>query len=132
MIGSATPHRAQLEALDALKGGRNTLAVMGTGRGKSLIFHVHAMREAIANGMVSVFVYPLRALVADQSFHLTSTLAKLGARVGVLTGETPSAVRDRLFNQLVAGKIDIVLTTPEFLSIHRDRFAVSRLSLIHI
>ena len=41
-------------------------------------------------------------------------------------GETPSAVRDRLFNQLVAGKIDIVLTTPEFLSIHRDRFAVSR------
>lgn len=72
MIGSATPHRAQLEALDALKGGRNTLAVMGTGRGKSLIFHVHAMREAIANGMVSVFVYPLRALVADQSFHLTS------------------------------------------------------------
>lgn len=126
MIGSATPHRAQLEALDALKGGRNTLAVMGTGRGKSLIFHVHAMREAIANGMVSVFVYPLRALVADQSFHLTSTLAKLGARVGVLTGETPSAVRDRLFNQLVAGKIDIVLTTPEFLSIHRDRFAVSR------
>ena len=53
LIGSATPHRAQVEALDALKCGRNTLAVMGTGRGKSLIFHVHAVREAILNGRAS-------------------------------------------------------------------------------
>ena len=101
-------------------------AVMGTGRGKSLVFHVHAVREAILNGRASVFVYPLRALVADQSFHLASSLAKLGTRVGVLTGETPSDVRDRLFAQLAAGKLDIVLTTPEFLSIHRERFAASR------
>ena len=126
LIGSATPHRAQVEALDALKCGRNTLAVMGTGRGKSLVFHVHAVREAILNGRASVFVYPLRALVADQSFHLAASLAKLGTRVGVLTGETPSDVRDRLFAQLAAGKLDIVLTTPEFLSIHRERFAASR------
>lgn len=126
LIGSATPHRAQLEALDALKCGRSTLAVMGTGRGKSLVFHVHAMREAVLNGRSSVFVYPLRALVSDQAFHLTSSLAKLGARVGVLTGETPMAARDRLFGQLSSGRLDIVLTTPEFLSIHRDRFAAAR------
>lgn len=125
-IGSAEPHRAQMEALDALKGRRGVLAVMGTGRGKSLIFHVHAVREAILNGSASIFVYPLRALVTDQAYHLQETLASLGVRVGVLTGDTPTAARDRAFSLLGVGKLDIVLTTPEFLSIHRARFAASR------
>ena len=115
-----------MEALDALASGHSALAVMGTGRGKSLIFHVHAAREAILNGGASVFVYPLRALVADQSWHLAERLAALGVRVGVLTGETPPAERDRLFSALASGRLDIVLTTPEFLSIHRGRFAAAR------
>lgn len=126
LIGASEPHRAQVEALDALKCGHNTLAVMGTGRGKSLVFHVHAVREAISRGCASVFVYPLRALVSDQAFHLSETLAGLGARVGVLTGETPSAVRDRLFGQLESGRLDVVLTTPEFLAIHMGRFSAAR------
>ena len=126
LIGTAEPHPAQIEALDALSAGQNVLAVMGTGRGKSLVFHVHAAREALINGAASVFVYPLRALVADQSWHLVSHLAELGIRVGVLTGETPSASRDRAFAALASGRMDIVLTTPEFLSIHCDRFAASR------
>lgn len=125
-IGPAEPHRAQMEALDALKERRGVLAVMGTGRGKSLIFHVHAVREAILNGSASIFVYPLRALVTDQAYHLQETLASLGVRVGVLTGDTPTAARDRAFSLLGGGKLDIVLTTPEFLSIHRARFAASR------
>lgn len=126
LIGASEPHRAQVEALDALKCGHNTLAVMGTGRGKSLVFHVHAVREAISRGRASVFVYPLRALVSDQAFHLGEALAGLGARVGVLTGETPSAVRDRLFGQLDSGRLDVVLTTPEFLAIHMGRFSAAR------
>lgn len=125
-IGPAELHRAQMDALDALKERRGVLAVMGTGRGKSLIFHVHAVREAILNGSASIFVYPLRALVTDQAYHLQETLASLGVRVGVLTGDTPTAARDRAFSLLGVGKLDIVLTTPEFLSIHLARFAASR------
>lgn len=125
-IGSAEPHRAQMEALGALKDRRSVLAVMGTGRGKSLIFHVHAVREAILNGSASIFVYPLRALVTDQAYHLRESLASLGIRIGVLTGDTPMAERDRAFSLLRGGKLDIVLTTPEFLSIHRARFAAAR------
>lgn len=125
-IGPAEPHRAQMEALDALRERRGVLAVMGTGRGKSLIFHVHAVREAILGGSASIFVYPLRALVTDQAYHLRESLAALGIRVGVLTGDTPIPERDRAFSLLGGGKLDIVLTTPEFLSIHRARFAASR------
>ena len=122
-IGAARPHAAQTEALDALAQGEGVLAVMGTGRGKSLIFHVHAAREAILNHRASVFVYPLRALVADQSFHLISSLADLGLRVAVLTGETLMPARDATFARLASGEVDIILTTPEFLAINRERFA---------
>lgn len=124
-IGSNQPHRAQVEALDALADHQSVLAVMGTGRGKSLIFHVHAAREAVLRGRSSIFVYPLRALVADQAYHLSLTMAALGIGVGVLTGETVEAARDDVFAGLASGRTGIVLTTPEFLSIHRDRFARS-------
>ena len=122
-IGGNDPHPAQTEALEALAAHESVLAVMGTGRGKSLIFHVHAAREAILRGQVSIFVYPLRALVADQAFHLTAKMASLGIGVGVCTGETLEPARDAVFAGLASGRVGIVLTTPEFLSIHRDRFA---------
>lgn len=77
---------------------------MGTGRGKSLIFHVHAAREAVLRGRASIFVYPLRALVADQAYHLSSTMAALGIGVGVLTGETVEAARDDVFAGLASGR----------------------------
>ena len=125
-IGANEPHPVQSKVLDALAQQTSSLAVMGTGRGKSLIFHVHAAREAILRGRASVFVYPLRALVADQAFHLASTMASLGIGVGVLTGETPEDRRRAAFAGLAAGSVDIVLTTPEFLAIHRDRFASVR------
>ena len=84
-----------------------------------------AAREAVLRGRASVFVYPLRALVADQSFHLRSFFAKLGIGVAVLTGATDQAERDRVFSGIARGSIDIVLTTPEFLAIHAGRFAAT-------
>ena len=123
MIGDAPLLPAQAQALDRLAEGKSCLAVMATGRGKSLIFHIHAAREAILEGAASVFVYPLRALVADQAFHLESSLAKLGVTCAVLTGETAQERRDEVFDALASGSLDVVLTTPEFLAIHSGRFA---------
>ncbi len=125
MIGSSALLPAQSETLARLARGRSCLCVMATGRGKSLIFHIHAAREAIAHGKASVFVYPLRALVADQAFHLGTVLGELGLDVRVLTGETPHEGREEAFSALASGKVSVLLTTPEFLAIHVDRFAVS-------
>ena len=125
MIGDHQLLPAQREALSRLAQGHSTLAVMATGRGKSLIFHMHAAREALLRGRASIFVYPLRALVSDQAFHLSETFEKLGMSVRVLTGETPLADRDETFASLAEGSVDVILTTPEFLVIHKDRFAQS-------
>ena len=125
MIGENDLLPAQAAALETLGAGKSCLCVMATGRGKSLIFHIHAAREAIAHGKASVFVYPLRALVSDQAFHLQESFAKLGVNVRMLTGESSPDDRDVTFCALRSGEADVLLTTPEFLTIHADRFAES-------
>ena len=122
-IGAGKLHAAQAETLAALAAGTNTLTVMATGRGKSLIFHLHAARLALTMRKQSIFVFPLRALVADQAFHLEDTFAKVGLRAQVITGESSEAARLTAFEGLAQHAIDIVLTTPEFLSFHAREFA---------
>lgn len=124
-IGEGSLHEAQQRALDELAAGRRCLTVMATGRGKSLIFHLHAARTSLREGGASVFVFPLRALVADQAFHLEEAMARVGVGVRTLTGESPPAVRDEVFAALRDGGVDIVLTTPEFLAFHAQRFAAA-------
>ncbi|MBO7674847.1 MAG: single-stranded-DNA-specific exonuclease RecJ, partial [Atopobiaceae bacterium] len=97
MIGDHELLPAQKAALAVLEQGRSPLCVMATGRGKSLIFHIHAARTALLRKQASVFVYPLRALVSDQAFCLGESLGKLGLSVCVLTGETPAEERDRVY-----------------------------------
>lgn len=124
-IGDAQLHDAQLQALDALAQGESTLAVMATGRGKSLLFQVHAVMMALQHKQTSVFVYPLRALIADQAFHLNRALEPFGVRVQVLTGDSRGDEREQAFADLADGSCDIVLTTPEFLTHHIQRFAAA-------
>ena len=125
LIGDAALHDKQREVLDQLNAGRSTLCIMATGRGKSLIFHVHAACSALRDRKASLFVYPLRALIADQAFHLTGALSRFGIVPAVLTGESSPEERRVIYDGLAAGDIDIVLTTPEFLNIHADELAKS-------
>lgn len=125
LIGDASLLPAQQSALDNLAQDRSTLCVMATGRGKSLIFHMHAARTAITQHKASVFVYPLRALVSDQAYHLAQVCDKVGLTTRVLTGETSSEAREEVYAALAEGAVDIVLTTPEYLVMHTSRFAAS-------
>lgn len=124
-IGVRPLHDAQRETLVRLAAGDGCLTVMATGRGKSLIFHLHAAREAIARGSASVFVYPLRALVADQAFHLEEAMAEIGLACRPLTGESALGARDEAFAALASGELDAVMTTPEFFERNATRFAES-------
>ena len=123
LIGQGGLHESQRQVLDYLSQGLSTLAVMATGRGKSLIFQVHAAVSALAYGQRSLFVYPLRALIADQAYHLSEALERFGVTSAVLTGETTPEERNRVYAGLREGAIDIILTTPEFLVIHAQHLA---------
>lgn len=125
-IGEGTLHDAQRRALEALDEDDRCLVVMATGRGKSLIFHLHAARVAARDGCASVLVFPLRALVADQAFHLEEAMMRIGVVVRTLTGESSPGAREETFAGLREGTVDVVLTTPEFLTFHTERFVAAK------
>ena len=122
-LGEGTLHEAQQKTLDLLDAGHSVLAIMGTGRGKSLIFQIHAAELALIKQETSLFVYPLRALVADQAFHLERTLGSFGLTIGVLTGATPLQERNQVMTDLATGELDILLTTPEYFDFHAEELA---------
>ena len=109
IIGDKPLHDAQREILAHLRAGRSTLGIMATGRGKSLTFQVHAATRALANHEASLFVYPLRALIADQAFHLREALDAFGIGVITLTGESTPDERRQGFAGLADGTYDLSL-----------------------
>ncbi|MCL2137341.1 MAG: single-stranded-DNA-specific exonuclease RecJ, partial [Coriobacteriia bacterium] len=114
---------SQNEGLELLAQGRSPLVLMPTGRGKSLIFQLHAARLALKENTASIFVYPLRALINDQQRSLLERFASIGIESQVLCGLNTAEERAETYARLAAGKISVLLTTPEFLMLHAARIA---------
>lgn len=125
LLGAAAPHDAQKAVLERLDSGRNTLAVFGTGRGKSFCFQYTAAMRALTGSGKTLVVYPLRALANDQFEALRRTLDALGVRFFRANGSIDHEEREELFTALRSGDWDVVLATPEFLEFHRDAFGAN-------
>src|SRR5262249_45859889 len=80
LIGAALPHEAQRAVLERIDAGKNTLAVMGTGRGKSFCFQFSAAMRSFCDRGKTLVIYPLRALANDQYEAVRRTLEPLGLR----------------------------------------------------
>ena len=132
LIGERPLRDAQRAVLERLDAGRNTLAVLGTGRGKSLCFQYPAGVRALERGEKTVVLYPLRALANDQYEALIRRLDPLGIRVFRANGAIDAGERVALNDALEHGAWDVVCATPEFVQFHLERFrsGVSRPSLI--
>ena len=126
LIGSGQLHDSQRTALDLLAHHRRVLTVMGTGRGKSLVFQLHAAKTALIEGKASLFVYPLRALISDQQFHIVEAFERFGLQVRSITGQSTPVQRRAVMAGLANGTVDIVLTTPEYLAFHADEFLATK------
>lgn len=132
LIGDRPIREAQRLVLERVDAGRNTLAIFGTGRGKSFCFQYPAAVRALERGQKTVVLYPLRALANDQYEALVRRLEPLGLRILRANGAIESNERAALMDALESGEWDIICSTPEFLSFHLDRFnqARSRPSLL--
>ncbi len=123
LIGDAALHQAQRDVLARLDAGQNTLAVMGTGRGKSFCFQYPAAYRALESGQKTLVLYPLRALANDQFEALKRRLDGFGLRILRANGAIGAEERANLMSALQLGDWDIILATPEFLQFHREAFA---------
>jgi single-stranded-DNA-specific exonuclease len=122
LIGDAQPHKAQLDVIERIEHGSHTLAVLGTGRGKSFCFQYPATIRALRGGGKTLVIYPLRALANDQYEALLRKLDPFGLRIYRANGSISHDEREELFEALHEAQWDIILATPEFLEFHRQEF----------
>ena len=86
------------------------VGVLGHGNGTGQIAHLPPLRDRLAlkQHKQSIFLYPLRALISDQAFHLREVVSRFGITVEVLMGATPQEERARILAGLERGSVDII------------------------
>ena len=95
----------QLDAVAAAMDGRDVLAIMPTGSGKSLCFQLPAL-ELVG---VTVVVSPLVALMKDQA----DALREKGIKVAVMNSSIPAAELRAGAESIRDGSAEFVYCTPE-------------------
>ncbi|MBO6025847.1 MAG: RecQ family ATP-dependent DNA helicase [Bacteroidales bacterium] len=111
----------QEDIVDAVVAGRDTLALLPTGGGKSICFQVPAM----AMEGVCVVVTPLIALMKDQVAHL---VAKGIPASAIYTGMHPDQV-ELTYNQAVFGRLKFLYVSPERLQTDMFQEAIKRMKV---
>ena len=116
----------QLETIEDVCAGRDTLVLMPTGGGKSVVYQV----PALASEGVCVVVTPLIALMKDQIDRLRSRriLAE-----SIHSGMSPRDI-DRILDNCVYGSVKFLYIAPERIDseLFRTRFGKMRVSLLAV
>ena len=98
----------QEEIVNAVLAGRNTLAIMPTGGGKSLCFQL----PALCRDGVTVVISPLIALMRDQ----VRALRAAGVEAGALTSGNTDEETEQVFTALDEGRLKLLYMAPERLA----------------
>jgi len=98
----------QAEIVTAIASGKNALAIMPTGGGKSLCFQLPAL---MGDG-VTVVISPLIALMRDQ----VRGLKEAGVAAGALTSGNTDEETAQVFEALDAGQLKLLYMAPERLA----------------
>ncbi|MEZ5882545.1 MAG: DNA helicase RecQ [Paracoccaceae bacterium] len=98
----------QEEIVRAVIAGRNTLAIMPTGGGKSLCFQL----PALCRDGVTVVISPLIALMRDQ----VRALAAAGVAAGALTSGNTEEETEEVFAAIDEGRLKLLYMAPERLA----------------
>ena len=129
LLPNASYTRAQEEALKHLRNQKNTLALMPTGRGKSLIFQTRALELAREN-KITLVISPLRSLIADQYLKLKELTLNLPIQVTKITGDMSFDEKEVFKLNYAAERYDVVFTTPEFYCANEIIFKSSNIGLV--
>ena len=95
----------QKDVVDSLMAGRNVLAVMPTGSGKSLCYQV----PALAMGGLAVVVSPLVALMQDQ----VAALKLAGVEAETINSSASREENVEIWRRVAAGLVKILYLAPE-------------------
>ena len=106
-------HSYQDQALRAIGQGKNVILHVPTGAGKTVA--LQGAPYVSPHPGIAVILYPLRALVKDQ----TRRFKELGLPAATLYGETPTKDRPAIYDRIASGSARFLLTTPESFDMNR-------------
>ena len=112
-FGWSTFRPGQREVIEALLEGRDALAVLPTGAGKSLCYQL----PAVARQGLVVVASPLVALMQDQ----VGQLQRRGIAAACLHRDLPAAERQDLMQRLRQGRLRLLYLAPERLQLESTR-----------
>ena len=95
----------QRDVIESVVNGRDTVAIMPTGAGKSLCYQLPALHLP----GTTIVVSPLIALMKDQA----DKLAELNVQARAVNSTVSAADVTRILEEISAGEIDFVFATPE-------------------
>jgi ATP-dependent DNA helicase RecQ len=105
VFGHAEFRGLQGEVIDEVLAGRDALAVLPTGGGKSLCYQI----PALLRPGVGLVISPLIALMHDQ----VDALRQLGVRAARVDSGLSPEERARAWRSLTAGELDLIYLSPE-------------------
>ncbi len=108
----------QAEIVEAVIAGRDVLAIMPTGGGKSLCYQL----PAVVLGGLTLVVSPLIALMRDQ----VAGLREAGVEAGALTSATEPEEAERIFSAMEETRLRLLYMAPERLASERTRAMLAR------
>ena len=111
----------QEDIVDSVMSGKDTLALLPTGGGKSICFQVPAM----AMEGVCLVITPLIALMKDQVAHLVDKGIPAAA---IYSGMHPDAL-ELAYNQAAYGRLKFLYVSPERLQTHAFIEALKRMKV---
>ena len=121
VFGFADFRPGQEEILSALFEGRDVMAVMPTGSGKSLLFQLPAI---VSEGLTLV-VSPLIALMRDQ----VAQMREYGVAAAALNSQCDAGQRQAIYDALEARKLRLLYVAPERLMREDTLERLSRLPI---
>jgi len=118
----------QLKVLGPLLAGRNVLAVLPTGAGKSLCYQIPALLAR--SGGLTLVVSPLISLMQDQ----VGALRQRGIAAAYLNSQLDAEQRRTILDAALAGRVPLLYCAPERLPslIRRLRAAATPVALLAI
>jgi ATP-dependent DNA helicase RecQ len=105
VFGHAEFRGLQAEVIEEVLAGRNALAVLPTGGGKSLCYQI----PAILRPGLGLVVSPLIALMADQ----VAALEQAGVAAARLDSNITAEEREETWRKIDAGELDLLYLSPE-------------------
>ena len=115
-LGIERLYTHQVQAIEALRGGLDTVIVTGTASGKSLCYHLPVMEALLRDpDATALYLFPTKALAQDQLKSLTRLMAghpdlMKAIRPGVYDGDTQATTRRR-----IRDSANLVLSNPDML-----------------